>query len=815
MCKQTKYCFYKHLVGLVWILSFLTSLFGVYASETSVIYTPVLQSDFEQCAENSYFSDAISGGNWSDISPESKIKAVSGDAALSGDRSLQIQQCDLQWENFKADDYGFRIGFTLRLEENFNQNIQLILSTQDTLTELSSEAGILLEIYNNERDETILYGSDRMTSLVQLNKNETYTIELYIKRGSESVQIAINGTNLNKTYAFISKVYFVDGLRVSSTVSAGVTDGGIWCLDDVSVETRSRTFAQAFSGQAPGAPVEVNVPEAAADGLQVYVNGIRIGITKMYASSQTVYISAEQFLKSINVPYVYDKEQGVLSVENDRVTAHVSVPDTKITVNGSVVVLSYPVRLIDQVVMIPPQFINEVFNAKVWWDYDAGLLVITTGAYKNNDQLMRLGNKLYMNGEPYYAVGAYFPGLFQTVMTRYLTQGSEEASWTKDAEQELSKLQEQGVRAVRFSCSTELLPNLLYDDVSMGKYLEAMDALLDACDRYDIQVALCFDLISPCFIAKENAPRYGWLTGEEQVVDLVANPLSESRKIVLPFLEKFVSRYKDRNTILLYEISDAANLDADTGVYRKEATYSLGQLASFYKECVTTIRNSDPDCIISSGDAVPLKYQWSLYSATMQGTVAGQNSFQTKDATKQQLEALWLLHEHFDVVSLQFDEALLSQINTFYFSEVNENALKDMSFYIHAAYRFGKPFYSGLTYGVEGIAQTDGLDRNLHQIILSGMSLSFWQDLSPAEMKQGTELLYEKYAVNAVSAENTNVIWMNSTVDIFNPADVLAADALHDGDQLLDRVLLFATVSVVLIVFTAVIVFTFKNKKVV
>ncbi|MBR5279869.1 MAG: cellulase family glycosylhydrolase [Clostridia bacterium] len=816
MCKQRKCCFYKHLVGFVLLLSFLSSIMFVYASDTTAVYTPVLQSDFEQCVENNYFSGVVSGGNWSGILPESKVKAVSGTAALSGTRSLQIQQCDIQWNDFKAEDYGFRIGFKLRLEEDFNQNIQFILSTQDTLTELSSEAGILLEIYNNERNETVLYGSDRMTPLAELNKNKTYTVELFIERGSETVQIALNGTNLNKAYSFISKVYFIDGLRICSTIIKDGELGGLWCLDDVAVETRPRTFAQPFSGQTPGNIPEVSVPEPSVDALHVYVNGVRIGVTKMYASSQTVYISAEQFLKSINVPYVYDSEHGVLTVENDRVSAIVSVPDTKLTVNGSIVELTYPVRMIDQVVMVPPQFINEVFNAKVWWDYDAGLLVITTGAYKNNDKLMRLGSKLYMNGEPYYAVGAHLDGMFQTVMTRYLTPGYDtEASWTNEAERELSKLKEQGVKAIRFSCSTDLLPDLLYDDVSMGKYLEAMDALLNVCDRYEIQVVLCLDLISSCFIAKENAPRYGWIAGDEGIVDLVANPLSKSRGIILPFLGKFVSRYKNRHTILMYEIANTANLRADTGVYMNEATYSLGQLASFYKDCVTTIRNSDPNCIISSGDGIPLKYQLSLYHATMQGRVAGQNEFTKKDTTEQQLEALWLLHEHFDVISLQFDDTRLSQMDTFYFSGTHENTLNELPFYVHVAYRFGKPLYSGLSYGLEGNAQTDGIDRNLYQTILSGMPLSFWQELSPVEMTQGTQLLYEKYAVNAVSGENTNVVWMNSIVDVFNPEDVLGADALDDGDRFLDRFLLFVTVSVVLIVFSAIIVSTFKNKKVV
>ncbi|MBR5500736.1 MAG: cellulase family glycosylhydrolase [Clostridia bacterium] len=818
MKKQTIYSVCKCIVGLILCLSLSSSFLFVYGTGSSELYKPVFEADFDKCVETGYFSGSVAGGNWSYVAPSSKIQAVSGASSIDGTRALQIQQCDIHWTGFKVEEYAYRIGFTVCLDAQFNQNIQFVLSTQDTLTELSSEAGILLEIYNNEHGETILQGSDRMTPLSKLNKGEIYHIELFIERGSADVRIALNGTQLDKSYSYISKVYFIDGIRVRSVIPEGVQDGGSWCIDNISVATRERSFAQPLSGQTPGNPVEVDVPDAPEDAMLVYVNGIRIGVTKTYSSSQTVYISAEQFLKSINVSYVYDKEEDVLIVENDRVSARVSVPDTVVSVNGSTIDLVYPVRLIDQDVMIPPQFINEVFNAKVWWDYDSNLLVITTGAYKNNNQLMRLGTKLYMNGEPYYAVGAYVPEFFQTVMARYLMPGNvSETSWTSEAEVVLNELKSQGVKAIRFSCSTDLLPDLLYDDVSMGKYLEAMDALLNVCDRYGIQVVICFDLISPCFLAKENAPRYGWLYGDEHLIDLVGNAASKSRNAVSPFLEKFVTRYKNRNTILMYELADAGNLRADTGSFMGGPTYSLGQWAAFYQDCVNTIRRSDPDCILSSGDAVPLTYQWSLYQATMQGNVAGTHTIEAGDALDRQFEVLWLLHRCFDVVSVQMNEEFYTQMNDFYYSNgVVDNT--ELLWYIRAANRFDKPIYSGLSVGMNdvnlgGNGQDDAIDGNLSRVVLSGMSISFWQDLTPAEMTQGTLLLKERYANNAAIAENTNVLWMNGNVDVFDPEQVISADALDDEHQTLDRFLLFVVVSACLIVFSSVIVFAFKNNK--
>lgn len=818
--KYTGYFLGKRLVILALLFSFIASFVCVYAVDETVSYTPVFGTDFEQCVENPYYSNYVSGGDWAYVAPASQIRAVGESVAIQGQRSLQIRQCDLRWQGFKAEDYQFRIGFTLRVEGDFNQKVQFILSTQDALTELSQEVGILLELSNNASGNTVLQGSD-MTTLAELEWHETYHIELFIERGSDIVQIALNGKRLGATYRYISEIYFIDGLRVLSTTSDSERDAGSWILDDISVATQARTFSQPYSGQEPGDPVEITLPETMSDVLRVFVNGVQIGISKTYASSQTVYISAEQFFKSINVPYEFDKEQKILTLKNDRVSVRVSVPDTKVEINGSIIELAYPVRMIDQVIMIPPQFINEVFNAKVWWDPSANLLVITTGAYKNNGKLLKLGSELYMNGEPYYSMGAYIPDLFQNVMKRYLNPAYiTETSWTEEAATELRSLQAQGVNAVRFSCSTELLPDLLYDDVSMGKYLEAMDALLSVCDQCNIQAVLCLDLLSPCFLAKENAPRYGWLHGDESVVDLVSNSSSKSRSIVVRFLEKITTRYKENNTILFYELSDGGNLSADIGVFLQNATFSIGQLASFYQDCTAVIRRSDPDCLISSGDAAPLLYQWYLYTSTMRGDVAGESSVTKMDDEETRMKVLWLLNASFDIVSMQSETAYTTSMDDFYVQQDLAWTETELLWYLRAANRFDKPLYSGLSYGspdvdIENTLQDNSMDGNMYKTVLAGISLSFWNDVTAKEMAQGTQLLNATYANNIVLTENTNLVWLNSIVDVFDPNGVISGDDLDAGNSLLDRFLQFAVVSAVLIAFSAVIVLTFKNKRVV
>jgi hypothetical protein len=201
----------------------------------------------------------------------------------------------------------------------------------------------------------------------------------------------------------------------------------------------------------------------------------------------------------------------------------------------------------------------------------------------------------------------------------------------------------------------------------------------------------------------------------------------------------------------------------------------------------------------------------------MQGNVAGTHTIKAGDALDRQLEVLWLLHRCFDVVSVQMNEDFYAQMNDFYYSNgVVDNT--ELLWYIRAANRFDKPIYSGLSVGMNdvnlgGNGQDDAIDGNLSRVVLSGMSISFWQDLTPAEMTQGTLLLKERYANNAAIAENTNVLWMNGNVDVFDPEHIISAEALDDGYQTLDRFLLFVVVSACLIVFSSVIVFAFKNNK--
>ncbi len=802
---------YVRLLTFVLLVIFMSSCCVCFAAgSTANPYVSAFNCDFESCVPGNSYTNRVPGSNISSLDTDSRVMVVGKEATIGDSNSLRVNRCDLRWTDFHIENFFFKISFKIKLDKGFNQDIALKLSTQDSLTELDSDAGILLSIHTSSGD-IVLQGSD-MTTLMSLRTDTVYSIELLVERGSDTVLVKVNGKELTKRYSFVSKLYFIDGISFFS--ESDKNQDGSWILDDVDIAAKGRTYAQKYSVQSPGEPVQVQVPETVVDKeFKVYVNDKQIGIYDFYVSSQVVYISAKQFLDSVRVSYSYDEKQQLLTVENERVKASVSVPGNVVTINGTDVTMMNPVRTIDGVVMIPPNFINEVFNAKVWWDSAQNLLVVTTGTYKNDGILRKISSKLYMNGEPYYAIGYSTMDVFHNVLERYLAPDNTTVeSWTQEANALLADLHAQGVRTIRISCDQNLLTDLIYDDVSTGKYFEAMDALFDLCDQYGIQVVACLQLISENFVAKEYVPRYGWISTNESLMDLVTDDQCASRNVLRLFVERFVNRYKNRNTILMYEISDNANFYADTGHYHQAPTYSIAQLASFYRYCVDLIRTYDSVRLIGSGDGLLLPYQWSLYKQIMAagGDASTLNGMSfALDSKRDFLMAFKLLNECLDIVSIQNPDALFQELNKFYLNKDDVNTTYGYSNYLFFAEMMEKPLYNSK--GREDVLS----EFSIRNAVLSGVQLSFWNNLSDEDVAQNYQLLLESNMINYCDTENTNRVWEDSNVDIFDPNAVISIDesSVSSGDW--NRVIRFAVIFGIMALSSCLIIFAFRNKKVV
>ena len=271
-------------------------------------------------------------------------------------------------------------------------------------------------------------------------------------------------------------------------------------IDNPSVYTKGRIYPQKFSAQAPGALPEVNVPEAAeSDEIQVYVNTTKIEMSHApVVRDDTVYVDMQQIARCLGMELTEDKSNKSFAVTNENVTANATLDSTSVTINDREYTLTAPPRKIDGTIMVTPNFLNEVLNAKVWWDEAGKCLVITTGEYKKDEILRNIGGKLYMNGEPYYEISFNKFDLFYQIMAQYVPSNQYPSSeyTIEAAEAALKQLNELGFRSIRVFVYSGEFKDLMYNEAHQEIYFKAMDDFFDLCDKYEIKVVVCLGPIS-------------------------------------------------------------------------------------------------------------------------------------------------------------------------------------------------------------------------------------------------------------------------------------------------------------------------------
>ena len=566
-------------------------------------------------------------------------------------------------------------------------------------------------------------------------------------------------------------------------------------VDDIFISTKGRDYPQKYSIQAPGKMPDIEYSEEApSKKVRVFVNTKEIDMSKAYITENTVYISAEQFLKGLSIDYNYDKNEHVLTISTNkiRVTAH--VPGNEISLNGQNLTLNYPVRTIDDVIMISPNFINEVFNVKVWWDRDAQLLVITSGSQKNDGILRIVGDKFFMNGEPYYEISFNKFDLFYQLWAVYSNDASYPSDAFRDeaAEKALKQLHDAGFRSIRVFCTANV-PDLMYNLKTKLNYYETMDKMFDLCDKYDIKIVACMGLISDNFVVKQNIEGYGLVNKKETKLDLVAYAESESRTLLAQYIKEFVDRYKARKTILMYEIVNEGNLEADIGNTVSKVCYSLGQLADFYKFCADTIKAADGQRVVTTGDAALRIAQYHLF----EGTMAGKSEDDwTTDTVSNRLYALSLLNFGTDVISSHTYGLGRVDSQLFYMEEDGTVTYYDYDYLMKEAAKLGKPLYVGeaqVLTGPAGSNYSKDAKAYLSKLINAGVQLTHWwtfrsdrqgfnDDFSWRNdegeifdvMKEANASLKEKYVVNGVVAENTFLAGWEGDVEIIDTDKIVS-----------------------------------------
>ncbi len=138
-----------------------------------------------------------------------------------------------------------------------------------------------------------------------------------------------------------------------------------------------------------------------------------------------------------------------------------------------------------------------------------------------------------------------------------------------------------------------------------ASFWKTMDEMFNALDDAHLQLA-------PTFI---------WSLGQfpslggDTISQFVRDAASPSRQLLDRFITEFITRYKDRNTILFYELTNEMNLAADldlSGNCRKQSGapciwdhFSTDEMIEFSRDVVSLIKSLDHNRLVSSGYALP------------------------------------------------------------------------------------------------------------------------------------------------------------------------------------------------------------------
>ena len=382
-----------------------------------------------------------------------------------------------------------------------------------------------------------------------------------------------------------------------------------------------------------------------------------------------------------------------------------------------------------------PAYIREALDAEVWWDKPEKCVVVTCGSEKNCDILRNIGGKLYMNGKPYYEISFNkFDLKWQLCADKFPHNEFRRPDQFSRGEEALRQLHEAGFRSIRVFDNILGGPETLFDPDRRRDYFEVCDRMFDLCDKYEIQVVSCLSLPTDifCKYLKDESGKY--VSDGTNVMDLICDPGCPARQHMYEYIDAYVGRYKNRRTILMWEIVNEGNLDADIGDQIKRTCYSAAQLGNFYADCAARIHAVDPDRLVTGGDGLLRSAQWHLYQSVMAGASVDWN----KDTLEDRLNAYWVLHHGVDAISVHGyavgypDDAMCR-----YDRGDGKYETVTWKLLMEEARRLGKILYNGET-GDAGV-DTDGSiyrndnparaitrDRFLTEIIEAGVQLSHW-----------------------------------------------------------------------------------------
>jgi len=253
-----------------------------------------------------------------------------------------------------------------------------------------------------------------------------------------------------------------------------------------------------------------------------------------------------------------------------------------------------------------------------------------------NDVLTIRDGRFYLEGKPFAEISFNKFDLFWQLY--YLLKDGkgetqEYADMVASQDRALAELGEMGFRSIRIFAAPwgiwEFRP--IFNDAQKREsiFYRAMDMALDLCDKNGIKVN--YSLGASTFT---DTVRVGdeWQRGEEHERELVANPESRCRQELYRYIDEVVTHYKNRKTILMWEISNEVTLNADMmpgpeKICQGQRMPNLADVARFFDDVAKRIKANDPLRLVNSGGSCMRGCQWNMYTkdAWLVDTIEEQN----------------------------------------------------------------------------------------------------------------------------------------------------------------------------------------------
>ncbi len=696
------------LLCLVMVLSVLPLTLWAAKDEDPSVKT-LLNLNFDKLPVNEDYVDTINNEQLGMSFLSIPNMMITRDDAIKT-KSARIKTADMRWWGTNwVEDY-FQISYSVKYYEGSRNLHYLYIVTTDAQT--WNEWILYTDTYE---DAPVLLNHEKQT-VYKFEYGKQYDITLDIKRGSDTYDILVNGELVCDDAKFISPI-------------SAINSFGWWFLDcdlmfdEFTIKGHGRILPAKNSMQATGPMPEIDYPDAWVDTgeYRVYHNTVR----QDFAQTDIAAVEGDVWLNAAKVlPLV--KGDAVVTLDGDNKTA---------ALDGKTVDLTPYLSVKNDMEMISLSAINKIFGAKVWFDEVEHMIILTTGSYMSDNFLRACGYKFVMNGEPYYELSFNKHNMALNLQA-YFFGGRQDESILQAEEQVLKTLSENGFKSIRVFINNPWGADLNTIRSEEGKknYYDCMDYLFDLCDKYGIRIIACLILDCNLFSAYDNIDGVWVNTSGDIEADIIATPESASRKFVYSYLDEFIGRYKDRDTVLMWEVSNEINLDIDLRFDGNPPAVSALQLGDFYADITEYINAIDKNHLVDSGDAGMRNCQYHLLLDTMAGNVVSWGN----DTQEEHNKALWIINHGINVISTHASEP----------AEYFEN-------YMNCSRAWDKPLYVGETGDMlleEGQTWNSPeilADRQAHldKMVNTGIQLMTWWDYNEGLVSlEGTPTMFQMIA---------------------------------------------------------------------